>query len=115
RIQERGPPPRRTKIGLKALLVVSEVAAHRVGKSHLRRAYDCKARSGEGFHQAGCPFDSDLEWLVPLYRRPMKQANVVHRITTAGLMIDATIVPHHEIAQGPFMTIHVPWRRLVSK
>ena len=55
------------------------------------------------------------ERLVPLCRCAMKQANVVHRITAAGLMIDATIIPHHEIAQGPFMTIHVPRRRLVSK
>ena len=45
----------------------------------------------------------------------MKQANVVHRITTAGLVIDATIVPHHKIAQGPFVTVNVPRRRLVSK
>src|SRR5262245_55224406 len=47
--------------------------------------------------------------------RAMKQANVVHRITTAGLVIDAAIIPHDEIAQGPFMTIHVVRRRLIRK
>ena len=61
------------------------------------------------------PAVTESEWLVPLCRRAMKQADIVHRITTAGLMIDAAIVPHHEIAQAPFMTIHVPWRCLVSK
>jgi hypothetical protein len=58
---------------------------------------------------------TDSEGLAPLRRCAMKQANVVHRITAAGLMIDAAIVPHHEIAQGPFMTIHIPRRRLVSE
>ena len=45
----------------------------------------------------------------------MKQTNVVHRITAAGLVIDAAIVPHHEIAQGPFVTVHIPRRRLVRE
>jgi hypothetical protein len=53
--------------------------------------------------------------LVAPCRRAMQQADVVQRITTAGLVIDAAIVPHDEIAQAPFMTIHVPWRRLVSE
>jgi len=56
-----------------------------------------------------------LERLIPLDGRAVKQANVVYRITAAGLVIDATIVPHHEIAQGPFVTIHVLRRRLVSE
>lgn len=45
----------------------------------------------------------------------MKQANVVHLITAAGLVIQAAIIPYHEIAQGPLMSIHVPRRRLVSE
>jgi hypothetical protein len=55
------------------------------------------------------------ERLVPLCRCAMKQADVVHRVTAAGLVIDATIVPHHEIAQGPYVTVRVPGRRLVSE
>ena len=52
---------------------------------------------------------------MPKRGEQAKRIGFLHRITAAGLVIDATIIPHHEIAQAPFMTIHVPRRRLVSK
>ena len=55
------------------------------------------------------------EWLVADRRCAMKQANIVHRISAAGLVIDAAIIPDHKFAQGPFMTIHVSRCRLVGK
>ena len=48
------------------------------------------ARSLSSGHESG-------EGLVPLNRGAMKQADVVHRITAAGLVVDAAIIPHHEI------------------
>ena len=61
------------------------------------------------------PAVTESEWLVPLRRCAMKQTDVVHCIAAAGLVIDAPIVPHHEIARGPFVTIRVFRRGLVSK
>ena len=43
------------------------------------------------------PAVAESERLVPLCRCAVKQANVVHHITAAGLVIDAAIIPHHEI------------------
>jgi hypothetical protein len=83
-------------------------------KTLLRRAARAFG-SKEPVARARCVVAESGKWLVSYCRCAMKQANVVHRITTARLVIDATIIPHDEIVQRPFMTIHVPRRRLISK